>query len=539
MRKHVNRANVIKYITIATIVVAAFLLRVFEVDWNPNNMIFQPDDAKMVLPTMSMAENHTIYNTFDYVYPNQGVSAIVAIVFMIRDAILGVADSYIVYYSIYRVIVSIFGALTIIPAFYIGERIWEKAGGYILALLTSLYPMFVCYSKQCTNDITAMFFQVCVVALSLKWIDCKKNKYLVLMGLSCTLAVLEKYHCGTICIYAAVVVFVFSFGKWIDFLKRGSIVLGSFILGIILFAPNMLIHFNEAYEAFKTPIRHTVSDGKLHNWSVLILDMYAYCGVIAVILTVLGIMYAVIKHEKEHIALVAGMIHYLFLNLIMGWILNRWGMFFYFGCLTCITLGLRYIFEILKRKNYDRIICASLLCLLALTFFVHDAYHEFSARYGKTRDTRIASEVWLLEKNANVFNTVNGGYTAFSPGGMRTTGAVLPFCNFNYQRAVAKEGSIAYVVRENIMGDEMKYLVLSELSASGYEPIDREPLMVFESSHNDLFWSSGEGCGGIWDNEFNVIYKAIKKIIDIRKSQYIGPSIYIYDISDGQWEVSE
>ena len=171
------------------------ILRLIGFDWGRES-IYQPDEIWMVAPAIAMASSkRLIWDTF--YYPAQSFSKIQALVLMIYSNASGHEISYrsVQEYWICRIITAVAGVVTIYVIFLIGNKLKSRLGT-ISALLLSVSPHMVCLAKQDTGDVASLFFASLTMLLALKYTEARLYRYLVLMSLTSSMAIMEKWHGG-------------------------------------------------------------------------------------------------------------------------------------------------------------------------------------------------------------------------------------------------------------------------------------------------------------------------------------------------------
>lgn len=511
--------------------VAGLTLRFVCVQWNDASHIFQPDEGKLVEPAIMMTKSWlNLYSDY-FTYPNQFVSKIAAILLIAKSKLMHGPVAAIPAYMLYRRVVSVFGALAVVPAYMIGNRLWQKKG-WVLGAFAAFFPTFIKYSVQVTGDIPGFTFQLCVLAFSIAWFVDHKKGYAILMGLFAGMSTLEKWHNGVICIYIALIVIAGCRKSIKDLLINGITALLSWVAGLLIFAPNILWHIRIVIAQFITIWNYPAGE-KGGRWDYFLTVFYSYSGLIMVIATVFGLIYCITKHERDMAIVIGGLINYFVMNLIMNRLFERWACLFYFTMLVFAFYGVKFILEYFRKPG--QIIAIALTCLWAVVFIVDDAEIVTLAEAGRVKDTRFMSEEVLAAAGIDSDNTINGYYTTFAPGGTRAgdTASTYVFMSDD-RRPFAIDGNIA-----TVKDDSLKYLILSDSQdVSDVEPVNLEPIYRFESGSEDLFYTP-DGRGWWFHTELNTIICSVRKMSEIINAQFVGPTISVYDISNGTWEIAQ
>ena len=513
-------------ILLATIFVFGFFLRVAGYDWG-GNLIYQPDEPKLVDPVIDMANRHSILS-YDYYYPNQFLSKFQAIAVMLYRFVYNSGDKGVLQaYWICRIVTAVFGALTIILVYMIGERLKEKVG-LISAGIFAVSPYLVIMSKQVTGDIGALFGSSITMLSSIEYGRDKKYRYLVLMTLGSAIAMMEKWHGGGGTVYIALIVLIYAV-SFKDFVIRGIIALSSFFLWIFVIAPNVILNPKQAlYDGFIRMAVHKGEPGPSYFallWQFIEESFLHIGGAVYVIAVLLGLIIAVLRKEKKYCVLLFGVIKVLQLSFLNRgfW---RWGLELYLTEILCIAICVEWLFAKPHRvyKVISIIISAVILIETATATLCIDM-----VAIRDEQDNRTLQEQFCGENGITIDNTVSTPYSAFFPTGPRA-GGVSERAKNDLSNVIGHEDGqlvrltdkLYYVWTDYPKDDESLVMELDEkglcmwTSKFDYWGVFANPIWSIEHSWNDLI----------------LIGNNIKAIKNISNGAIIGTYyIKIYDIS--------
>lgn len=521
VRFHIQRTDVI---LLSVIVLVGAILRLSGVNWGITS-IFQSDEGKLVKPALQMAIDLWPYDG-NMGYPNQLVSKIAAVCFMIYSKITGVELSVnlIDGYFIFRTITAVFSVCTIITAFLIGNYL-KKHMGLILAAFVAAFPEFVGLSKQVTADTIALFFMSLVLLMSLIYLENAETVPLVFMALFAAMATMEKWHSAVACFYIAVVVTI-SCKKIKVFFAHGFTALVAYVLGMCVIAPNGFWHLAGTIRGL-TGMYEYDKDGVatlaelLH---VYLGRLFQYVGIIFVILLITGIIAVWRERDRKYIVLFLGGLKFVaicFLN--RGF--PRWGLEFYFAVLLLASIGAYALLTDSKRIiRY----AGSVAFILVLTCLGCGSLLTMTTAIRSGQDTRLLQDEYCRVNNITEENSAYEYYTGFEPGGINCKreskepySTIEDSFMIENRKLYRKSGNILYAIdnKERYESD------INQLLQQNC-PVEKS----FDTVGPDIF---GGAVNGLETDrsEWGIIAKNILQIKRIMAGDSTGPQIVIYDVS--------
>ncbi|MCI8946338.1 MAG: hypothetical protein HFI91_04650 [Lachnospiraceae bacterium] len=522
VRFHLERLDVC---LLALIVLGGAILRVSGVDWGITS-IFQSDEGKLVKPALQMAIDAWPYDG-NMGYPNQLVSKLAAVCFMIYTNITGIelTTGTIDGYFIFRTITAVFSICTVITAFFIGNYLKPHLG-VIFAALVSVFPEFNGLSKQVTADTIALFFMSLVVLASLLYLERASVASAVGMSLFAAMATMEKWHSAVACFYIAVVVVMQS--KTLKaFFSHGILTFFVYVAGLCLIAPNGFWHFNGMVRGLSG--MYTYDKDGVHTYGEL-LHVYLgrlsqYTGLIFGALLIVGIFFIWKERRREYVILLLGV-----LKLVAICFLNRgfprWGLEFYFMVLCLASTGAYALW--VRQEKWMKLVGAGAFCMVLLSLGFGSILVTVTA-VKSGQDTRLLQDEYCRSHNITEENSVYEYYTGFEPGGINTRREKRETFETIEDSFVVEKGRL-YKTSERIL-----YAIDNcELyTAEVHDFLQKEcPVeKSFASVGPDIFTGAVEGLDGdIF--EWGLMEKNIKQIQKILSGSSMGPEIIIYDVKD-------
>lgn len=507
-------------------IVSGAILRFSGIDWGIH-YIFQPDEKKLVRKAIGMAAELLPYND-SFGYPNQFLSKFAAICMLIYSKLFHeeLRGNTIVCYFIFRGCVAFLSTMLIPLSYLIGNYL-RKGMGILLAAMVTVFPPFVNYAKQVTGDVNVLFFSLLVIIAGFYYMEKARKRDICMMTLFAAFSTLEKWHGGVICIYIAILILHQCRHEWKKFLQHGFLALGSWLVWMILVAPNLLWDIRDVIEQF-TAIY--ISEGSVwmpeHMWLYYFQCFFSHGGFIGMLLTITGIVYVLHHREKKYLVVLVGILNWAVMSAIMNRNFERWGMDTYFILLLLLTLGLFFFIQ----NSYKTVkVLAVIACIIVLGNYFIGCIRYVTIATHSGQDTRIWGEQVFKELGINKENSIYEYYTTFSPGGIRAVddgeGQKSKMMN-DYLTLVDDQ---LYVTEPDV-----QYAVTSEYRnwGSGHGWLEEHAVLLFsmKSSYGDLFHAE-YGHGGWLTSEFVGSWRSLQEIRQIRGGAILGPEINIYDIS--------
>lgn len=499
--------------------------------------IFQPDEGKLVGRAIEMARELHFWNN-DFTYPNQFISKPVAVlIYLYGEIIQGSLNNYTMTqgYFIFRGVTAVFSTMTIIAAYFIGEKL-KKQTGLILAGFTAFFPQFIIMARQVTGDTTAFFFMSLVLLCSLTYIEKRQYKYLACMSIFAAMATLEKWHSAVACFYIGIVI-LFTCKNIKKFLLEGVMSFFVYIATMYVIAPNMVLQPGKALEG----ILHMRND---YGDTAITLAIYqehikVYCnvvgqygGAVLKILFLIGGIFILKNLSKKYLVLCMGMFK-LFITAFLNRAFPRWALEFYFMVGIVATMGVYWVLhwresiqlENRKKEMIGRKILVVILAGFLMARFLSVDLLALAVTTHSENDTRMVQVNYCDENMISEENSVWDNYTGFAPGGMtwhasggkHNRDESFIIVDDNLYKTKQADYAIINVTRYN---DETVQL-LSEKC-----PV----IMDFRAVCGDNFMSFQLYDSGT-ENEITYIMNRFRCMRQIYKRQcYTGYRIVIYDI---------
>lgn len=392
------------------------VFRIIGFNWG-KNAIYQPDEYWMVDPVIQMAETRRLL--FDrFYYPAQSFSKLQAVIVIIFCKLFGIEirDDQVIIYYICRLIVCIFGVMTVFVTFLIGNYLHKRLGT-CSALLLSVSPFMTLMAKQDTGDVNVLFCGSVTMLCALRYSEEQRKRFLILMSMFAAIATMEKWHGGAAAVLVGVFILIYA-NSVKDFFIRGLGATISFLAAMIIISPNIIKvgpmflienFFDIAvYEGDKGP-------GYLSN--LLAYAQYSYNrigGILYIMAILVGVLVVLWKRDKRYLILSLGIIKVLILGLLNRTML-RWGLELYY-C-EIILIAAAFVFFI---SNKSKIVngVAFLLGIIILSENVLSStlICEAASRYNQ--DVRFIQEKYCEESGITPDNSACNYYTAYDPGGI-------------------------------------------------------------------------------------------------------------------------
>ncbi len=515
-----------KIITVMFIVLAGLVIRLAGFNWGGLS-IYQPDEAKLVAPVLTMASEHSLLS-YNYLYPDQFLSKIQALALIVYDHFTGIGfDETMQAYWICRIITSLTGTVIIYIVYLIGERLKPNTG-IISAALFAVSPYMVLMSKQTTGDVGALFGSTVTMLFALIYSQDNKYRYIVLMSLGSAIAMLEKWHGGGGTVFIAIIILLYC-RSIKDLVVRGLVALFSFIGWIFILAPNVVLNIREVY--YDGFLSMAVHDGETAQYGELLLEYIQWGfihigGLLYVLAVIAGIIIAALRKDKKYIVVLFGAVKILemcFLNRAVP----RWGLELYLSELILVAICMEWL--ITQRKTLVKIAASATLIVIIAEGVSACAAIDI-ASMNRESDIRAKQETFCIKNGISPDDCVSSYYSAFQPGGYRADGLSERVNSDGSNLATFKDGKLIRLTDKN-------YFAWTARDAEGIEDIvgqmDAEGMCIWscKKEYSDVFFGTIWSIDHSW-NDFNLIANNIRAFMDIRNGAVIGAlDIRLYDIS--------
>lgn len=526
---NINKTDIIILIVC---IVAGLILRLIGYDWGLVAS-WQADECKLVDPAIRMADSKILYSDYVY-YPDQFVSKIVAVILFFVSKLKGISldcSTMAEAYFVFRIVVAIFGTATVYTIFLIGNRL-KKHLGSICCIVAAVYPYYLSLAKQVTGDVTALFFLSLTILFSLRYIDCRKNSYLILMTMGAAMATLEKWH-GAVGIGYVGILLMFCNEGFKDFIKKGFQAVLYYIIWLFVLTPNIWV--NPVKTIVDGFINIAVYDGaEGSSYGTLLLNYIKYGvlnfgGIVYLIVFIIGVLFVIKNISKEYYILSMGVLKTLILCLLNRQY-SRWGMELYFTEIIILSAGIYMLLfsskKMIKACGYPItfILLADLLSASILVTVVADIGEK---------DDRLVQRKECIERGITPENMISQYYTGFGPSS---------WCDKEYPGTVirVKDWSEYFAIENDDVYRTEKQTDYVCLNLSRYD-IDRDLADLLEKNctkeleykavAKDTFCIPFEETKTSF-NDIKVIIQNIKLIADINKGGYVGEDMVVYYVGN-------
>lgn len=523
--------NAIDGLALSLIAILGGVLRIVGYNWGIV-ATFQADECKLVEPAMEMARKHTIYQRTSFYYPDQFTSKFASLLIAIYSRFTGTAideKTMVEAYFMFRIVVVVCSILTIFTAFLIGNYL-EKHLGVVFAGLFSVFPIFINLSKQVTGDTTALFFLSLTILFALRYMEEKKNIFLVMMSMGAAMATLEKWH-GAVGIGFIGIVVLLNSRKVKEFFYKGIYALAAYFAWLLLLAPNMMFHLKSAIvDGFINIAVYDNSEGNPFNVMLKNYGMYGIehvAGFIYIVALGIGCIYIFSHFCKQYTIFLLAIIK-IFILCFLNRQFVRWGLELYFVELLIASIGIMWL---INRRNAIYRVIGSLICCVTVIDLLSGSLLDVAVATHTQNDTRMVQRVACEQMGATSENTVSAAFTGFVPGGWcdkvyGDEGTLYVFWGEYFE----ERDGVIYRTKDN-----MDYVVMNT-EVEGTSWANR-----LKSVCNS-YWEYDPICVDNLDEPIQSTERTLNDVILIRQNLYLakqifegamsGRSIIVFDVSD-------
>ncbi len=321
---------------LSLLVLAALALRIWGITWSlPNQerlFSYHPDEGvnlvKGVLDKDGAPRPHLDLRFYNYgslyFYLWQSASSVNRAYGAISLAATGTPDkpdreSFASLILVGRLVTAVLGALTLIPIFTLGSRLFGRSTGWLGAVTYGVIPVAVVHAHFATVDMTATFFVAVSLALGARLLDNPDWGNIVLAGLACGLAAAAKYNCQLV-LFAPMAALVLT-GKTTISMRaaKTAVLLVSAGIGFVASCPGILVNWDGfrhdfLYELHKSGegmglLFTNTGNGWLYH---LTSSLRFGLGVPLLLLVLAGVIFAAARRTKQDWYLFAFLIPYYF-----------------------------------------------------------------------------------------------------------------------------------------------------------------------------------------------------------------------------------
>lgn len=537
----VYNLNKLDVILISVITACGGVMRIIGFDWG-RVASWQADERKLTDAPINMVNYHIPY-LVDVYYPNQFISKIVAVVVYICKKVMNVqldtASSVWVTF-VFRIIVGLCGTATIFVAFLIGNH-FRKHLGCVFALLVAIYPYYIDLSKQVTGDVTVLMFLAVVMLASVRYIECRGDRYFWMMAAAAAMATMEKWH-GAVGIGYIGVVLIICSNSIRDYVIKGFKAVGIYLLTLLIIAPNVIAD----------PVR-TINDGFINiavydgsegaGYFDLLGEYIQYgheyvFGFFGLVVMVVGAVWIIRNIDRRFVFLLLGPLKVMclcFLNRSFP----RWGFELYFSELFIASVGIGLPFmeaERVKSKSLRYAVSSviSIFALIMMASMCSSSWLTIVASVSNDKDSRLIQREDCRKLGITPDNMASQYYSGFAPASR---------CDSEYP---------GLEIKTDVDWEDYIYSVDGDLYRKNYKPEyiclcpshyeeDRElqillnkkraaKILEYNTVCSDVFFTPFS-YGRATLNEFDIISNNASLIKQIQQGALIGEDITIYDLT--------
>lgn len=328
-------------------------------------------------------------------------------------------DHKIFYYIVARLVTVCFGALMIILAYLVAERL-RKGTGIFAGLLVCFYSSFIRNSALATTDIPLATLFLLIIYLAILYSEKSNDNIFKAMCVVVGAAMTTKYPGTLFAMFPAFVIIREGIVKkdYLFILKKAVHAVIIVFLTVMLLAPNLIINFYAVKQHVigeaTYDIEGSVGYGILGNIFYYTENMMSYAGGLFLIFIIAGILYCVrSKNPATKVLLVAILYYVIICNLNLQ--LERWGTPSYALFLVFASLGVGYLFDIIKEKAADKKYLKYALSFAAFLFAINVVTGGIQRMTGSVvKDNRVRALYYCEENGITEENTRFDGYSPFN-----------------------------------------------------------------------------------------------------------------------------
>ena len=522
---------------ILMIVFIGFVFRFIGFNWGGEESIFYPDEKNIVDYIIEMTNKKTLIYSC-WTYPSMVSSKVIAVILM------GVSFFYklkwIDYYYFSRFVYVLFSTVIIYLSYVLINKSEGKRTALLFSFFIAINPSFILVSKDIIGDTPVAMFWLIVTLFMIKYVKDKRVRDLILMSFFAACATMEKWNGAGITIFIAIVVIYYNINNLKRLLFHGCISLFSWIISVIIIAPNIITEWDKMIRMIKE------ANGSLGSKLIYaqLNYFFSYTGIFTILLFLLGIFYVIYDKSGEkvldrNIARFSYMI--TIIALIEDWLLaeesvERHGLVIFWGCTLFVILGyvkLRETGKIWKRLGIVIII------FIAIGWLVQSMTIDVVAVRTRNHDTRakVGSD-FLKNLGSTLDNSTGEYYTPYNPP---FASNVMEINDINDIIFLDEKGEPCVSVPNK------KYIIIGQYSwkdrtGEGYEILrtySREEYKLYSQYDISIFGNPLFSSGEWYYLELDTIRNAIGKLYTLSTCESFGPWIKVYDISNFKYQVKE
>ncbi|MCG8573041.1 MAG: glycosyltransferase family 39 protein, partial [Spirochaetes bacterium] len=413
-----------KFFLLLFIIIIAFLLRANQADWG-FPLLTHPDEPSIANHPYKMIVNNTL-DPQNYhkgcqvsIYINSILFDLASRLYFKKSLVQTFPENMTFFYYIARIVMAIFGTLSVLVVFLIGKEHSANLGLFS-AFLFALFPSYVNHSHYATADISLTFFILLVVLYAIRYLKNPSNLNFIVMCICSGLATVEKYPGLLTSLLIAFVVFFQNKQGFKVLFTKLCYAFVLFILFVFLFSPFLFIKYYYVIGSVVSEARpfHAGVEPLSYTGTLLFyLKAYmSFSSVFLIFFMIMGLAGVILKKIKYLIPVFFGIIYCLFLSkLSLHW--ERWALPMYITPIFLTAFGFLFVYEwIIKREKHFKYPFMLLFFAVVFTIFLNYLTININ-RLDRLAipDIRVTALQYLEENNITKDNSHYSTYTPFAP----------------------------------------------------------------------------------------------------------------------------
>lgn len=416
---------------LALIFSIAVILRIAGAGWGMPHNNLHPDEGIIFGQAYQCALNRD-FEVHQYYRPNHVLIKLNTLLYVgiqelyfapqgQNDFSLNYQEHFALFTTASRVLTALFGAGTVVLAYFIG-LVWGRKQALFAALLFAVFPSFIEHSHYITPDVPLLFFLMAVLQAALCYQRKPSVSWLFWMSFFTALAVCEKYPGAYGCAIIAIAVCSVHIKKPVMIIKHGCMAILFFVLGILAVSPILLIDFRNVLEAVAGQYQpyHVGADG--FNFGEKLLFYLKTTGVHLGLLLTVSSIYGIVKSFRRNgkpAVILLGFLAYIVPISTITLHFERYTLPIYAAALLFGAVGVFYILEdlqkTLKKTSPAFLLTSAILFLLPAGSLAAGATAVTGSFLAP--DSRIILQDVFAEMGITAENTVYDCNTPLDPGG--------------------------------------------------------------------------------------------------------------------------
>lgn len=391
-------------------------------------ILTHPDEITVIKPVLDMTRLHTlnpgIFSRPDHIldYLNLIFLNVVSFIKYGMNVYWAFDEHYLVFYFYSRLLISIMGSLIPIVAYKIGKEIKPKLA-LPTAVVFATFPLYIEHSLYITPDIPITLFTLLVTLFALKYLNTKRQTFLIIATAFSAINTAEKYPglLSLSIVIMAVGIQVFFYNapnhqkKFQRFIGQTLFVVLVFIVSLFIVAPFLFIEYKSVIQALITEARSTHLGADNLGWAgnmwFYLKSLYANVKISGILLLILGIIAFIKTFDKKNILILYGIFYWIALSILaLHW--ERWALPMDTAPLFLISYGILLILSFKQKPNLVKWISYLIIFLFFFQQGVHSIYTPIRLKY---TDTRVVSQHYCDSNYITRENSIYEGYTPLQP----------------------------------------------------------------------------------------------------------------------------